>query len=147
MALFGDIDAAEIPEDPFHVDDGTYLSVLTEVKAVVRNSDGQHGLAFKWTITEEDSEFEGNTLNDWKNFYPELTEEDLTPEIKKDLSRLKQRLTQLGVPEEEMNNFTENFEDYIGTEAYVSVKNTTDTKDPSRKYRNITFVRLPEDEA
>jgi hypothetical protein len=146
MALFGDIDAAEIPEDPFHVDDGTYLSVLTEVKAVVRNSDGQHGLAFKWTIIEEDSEFEGNTLNDWKNYYPDLTEEDLTPEIKKDLSRLKQRLTQLGVPEEEMNNFIENFEDYTGTEAYVTVKNTTDTKDPSRKYRNITFVRLPGEE-
>lgn len=143
MALFGDIDAAEIPEDPFHVDDGTYLCTLTEVKAVQRNSDGQNGLAFKWTITEEDSEFEGNTLNDWKNFYPDLTEDDLTADIKKDLSRLKQRLTQLGVPEEEMNSFTENFGDYIGTEAYVTVKNTTDTKDPSKKYRNITFVRLP----
>lgn len=147
MALFGDIDAADIPEDPFHVDDGTYLATLTEVKAVTRNSDGQHGLAFKWTITEEDSEFEGNTLNDWKNFYPDLTEEDLTPDIKKDLSRLKQRLAQIGVPEEEMNSFTENFEDYVGTEAYVTVKNTTNQDDPSRKYRNITFVRLPEDEA
>lgn len=144
MGLFGDVDAADIPEDPFHVDDGTYLSVLTEVKAVVRTSDGQHGLAFKWTITEEDSEFEGNTLNDWKNYYPELTEKDLTSDIKKDLSRLKQRLTQIGVPEEEMGRFNENFDDYIGTEAYVTVKNTTDTRDPSKKYRNITFIRLPE---
>lgn len=145
MGLFGDVDAADIPEDPFHVDDGTYLCTLTEVKAVQRNSDGQHGLAFKWTITEDDSEFEGNTLNDWKNFYPDLTEEDLTQDIKKDLSRLKQRLTQLGVPEEDMGKFNENFDEYIGTEAYVTVKNTTDTKDPSKKYRNITFVRLPEE--
>lgn len=144
MGLFGNIDANEIPEDPFHVDDGTYLSVLTEVKVVQRSSDGQNGLAFKWTITEEDSEFEGNTLNDWKNFYPELTEEDLTPDIKKDLSRLKQRLTQIGVPEEDMDSFNENFSDYIGTEAYVTVRNTTDTRDPSKKYRNVTFIRLPE---
>lgn len=144
MGLFGNIDANEIPEDPFHVDDGTYLCVLTEVKVVQRSSDGQNGLAFKWTITEEDSEFEGNTLNDWKNFYPELTEEDLTPEIKKDLSRLKQRLTQIGVPEEEMDSFNENFSDYVGTEAYVTVRNTTDTRDPSKKYRNVTFIRLPE---
>jgi hypothetical protein len=146
MSLFGDIDAHEIPEDPFHVDDGTYLSTLTEVKAVKRNSDGQNGLAFKWTITEEDSEFEGNTLQDWKNFYPDLTEEDITPEIKKDLSRLKQRLSQIGVPEEEMGSFLENLDEYVGTEAYVTVKNTVDTKDPSRKYRNITFIRLPEDD-
>jgi hypothetical protein len=146
MGLFGDIDAHDIPEDPFHVDDGTYLSVLTEVKAVERTSDGQHGLAFKWTITEEDSEFEGNTLNDWKNYYPDLTEDELTPEIKKDLSRLKQRLTQIGVPEEEMDKFNETFSDYVGTEAYVTVKNTTDTRDPSKKYRNVTFIRLPDTE-
>lgn len=146
MGLFGNLDAHDIPEDPFHVDDGTYLSVLTEVKAVERNSDGQHGLTFKWTITEEDSEFEGNTLNDWKNYYPDLTEDDLTPDIKKDLSRLKQRLTQIGVPEEDMDKFNETFSDYVGTEAYVSVRNTIDTKDPSKKYRNITFVRLPDSE-
>lgn len=146
MGLFGNIDAHDIPEDPFHVDDGTYLCVLTEVKAVERNSDGQHGLTFKWTITEEDSEFEGNTLNDWKNYYPDLEEEEVTPDIKKDLSRLKQRLTQMGVPEEEMDKFNETFSDYVGTEAYVTVRNTTDTKDPSKKYRNITYIRLPESE-
>jgi hypothetical protein len=146
MGLFGDIDVHDIPEDPFHVNDGTYLSVLTEVKAVIRTSDGQHGLAFKWTITEEDSEFEGNTLQDWKNYYPELTEDDVTPDIKKDMSRLKQRLTQIGVPEEDMGAFVENTSDYVGTEAYVTVRNTVDTKDPSKKYRNITYIRLPEHE-
>lgn len=144
MGLFGDVDASEIPEDPFHVDDGTYLSVLTEVKFVTRSGDGGHGIAMKWTITEDDSEFEGNTLNDWKTYYPELTESDLTSDIKKDLSRLKARLLSIGVPEEDLNAFEENAQDYIGTEAYVTVKNTADTKDPSKKYRNITYIRLPE---
>lgn len=142
--LFGKLDASEIPDDPFHVDDGTYLSVLQEVKAVQRNSDGQNGLSFKFAIVEEDSEFEGNTVQSWKNFYPDLTEDDLTPDIKKDLSRLKQFLTQLGVPEEDMDAFVENTDDYIGSEYYVTVRNTADKADPSKKYRNITHVRVPE---
>jgi hypothetical protein len=33
---------------------------------------------------------------------------------------------------------------YVGTEAYITVKNTTNQDDPSKKYRNVTFVRLPE---
>lgn len=144
MGLFGDIDVSEVPEDPFWVDNGTYLSVLTELKNVETN-DGRHGLAMKWVIQEDDSEFNGSQLQDWKNTYPDLTEEDVTPEIKKDLSRLKQRLVQIGVTEEDIQNWDEEVaSSYIGTEAYLTVKNSTNQDDPSKKYRNITFVRLPE---
>jgi hypothetical protein len=144
MGLFGDIDVSEVPEDPFWVDNGTYLAVLTELKNVETN-DGRHGLAMKWVIQEEDSEFNGSQLQDWKNTYPDLTEEDVTPEIKKDLSRLKQRLVQIGVTEEDQQNWDEEIaSSYIGTEAYLTVKNSTNQDDPSKKYRNITFVRLPE---
>lgn len=144
MGLFGDIDVSEVPEDPFWVDNGTYLAVLTELKNVETN-DGRHGLAMKWVIQEDDSEFNGSQLQDWKNTYPDLTEEDVTPEIKKDLSRLKQRLVQIGVTEEDIQNWDEEVaSSYIGTEAYLTVKNSTNQDDPSKKYRNITFVRLPE---
>lgn len=146
MGLFGDVDISEVPEDPFFVEDGTYLSILTEIKAVVRESNGQHGLAFKWVVTEDDSEFNGSQLQDWKNYYPDITEADLTKDIRTDMSRLKQRLTQIGVAEDDMNSFVEDAEQYIGTEAYVTVKNTPDKTDPSKKYRNITFIRLPEDD-
>lgn len=146
MGLFGDIDANEIPEDPFFVEDGTYLAVLTEVKSVEKKDGSGHGLAFTWVINEEDSEFNENQLRDWKNYYPELTEDEVTKEIKADLSRLKQRLNQIGVADEEMND--ENFVEailpqYVGTEAYVTVKNSTAKDDPNKKYRDITFVRLP----
>lgn len=144
MGLFGDIDVSEVPNDPFHVDNGTYLSILTELKDVETN-EGKHGLAMKWVIQEEDSEFHNFNVQDWKNTYPELTQEDLTPEIRQDLARLRQRLEQIGVTEEDMNNWgPEVASTYIGTEAYITVKNTTNQDDPSRKYRNITFVRLPE---
>lgn len=146
MGLFGDIDVSEVPNDPFWVDDGTYLAVLSELKDVTTNSEpARHGLAMKWVIQEEDSEFNGNNVQDWKNTYPDLTEDSLTPEIRQDLSRLRQRLEQIGVTEEDMQNWdAEVAASYVGTEAYITVKNSTNPDDPSKKYRNVTFVRLPE---
>ncbi len=145
MGLFGNVDVNEVPDDPFWVDNGTYLAVLTEVKVVDNEEKDVHGLAFKWIITEDDSEFDGNQVQDWKNIYPNLNEEDVTKEIKADLSRLKNRLTQIGVTEEEMaSDELDYLQEYVSTEAYITVKNTTNQDDPSKKYRNITFVRLPE---
>jgi hypothetical protein len=43
-----------------------------------------------------------------------------------------------------MNDPDLDLNDYVGTEAYITVKNTTNQDDPSRKYRNVTWVRLPE---
>lgn len=150
MGLFGDIDVDEVPDDPFHVDDGTYLAVLTEAKKITAQSeDKNHGVALKFVIQEEDSEFDGSQLNLWRNHYPDLTQEDLTKEIKQDLARLKLTMTQIGVSNEEMNRadfFEEVLPNYVGTEAYITVKNTTAQDDPSKKYRNVTFIRLPEPE-
>jgi hypothetical protein len=142
--IFGDIDVSEIPDDPFWVDDGTYLAVLGEIKVVENEEKDTHGLSFNWTITEDDSEFEGSRVQDWKTTYPNLVPEDVTKEIKADLSRLKNRLSQIGVPEEDMNDPDLDLNDYVGTEAYITVKNTTNQDDPSKKYRNVTWVRLPE---
>lgn len=146
MGLFGDVDVSDVPEDPFHVDDGTYLSVLSEIATKQPKDEAKNpGLAMKWTIIEDDSEFVGQNLNDWKVTYPNLTQDDLTPDIKKDLARLKQRLSQIGVTEEDMDNWdNEVAQSYVGTEAYVTVKNSVNADDPSKKYLNVTFVRLPE---
>jgi hypothetical protein len=144
VSLFGDIDASEVPDDPFHIDDGTYLCTLTEINEKHNEEKGTHGLSFNWTVTDEESEFNDSRVQDWKNIYPNLTADDLTPEIKQDLSRLKQRLAQIGVPEEEMGSFLENKDDYVGTEAYLTIRNWQSQDDPSKKGRNVTFVRLPE---
>lgn len=144
MGLFGNVDVAEVPDDPFYVADGTRLSLLTELKSV-ETADGKHGLAFKWVIQEEDDEYNGSQIQEWKTTYPDLEEDDLTPEIKKDLSRLKQRLLQIGVTEEDMDNWNDEIaQTYIGTEAYVTVKNTVDQDDPNKKFCNVRYVRLPE---
>lgn len=145
LSLFGEVDVAEVPDDPFHVDDGTYLTALTEVKAIQTNSDGQDKLVLKFSILDE-GEFYGNSVQDYKNFYPEATQEEIeaNTDMKKDLARLKQRLLSIGVPVEDMGSFMENHEEYLQNEYYVTVRNTPDKADPDKTYRNVTFVRPAE---
>ena len=147
MGLFGKLDVEEVAEDPFAVDNGTYLCTLTKVETRHFDANDNDVIRFSWVISEEDSDFNGNGLQDTLRYYPTLEEDDVTPDIKKDLARLKQRLIQMGVTEEDMDSFDQEAThgDYIGTEAYLTVKNNVDQKDPSKKYRNITFIRLPEE--
>ena len=144
MGFFGDVDANEIPDDPFFVADGTYLTVLTEVKHVNVADKEYDGLALKFVVTDEDSEFEGNSIQDWKNIYPNLTEDDLNPDIKKDLSRTKQRLVQLGLSMSEIDSdeVMEHLQEKVGDEFLVSVKNNK-SQDGEKNYRNVTFVKVP----
>lgn len=142
MGLFGNKDAAEVPNDPFYVAPDTYYCVLTEANRVTKKDGSGEGLAFKWTIQDADSEFNGQTLNDWKNIYPDLDEADETPDVRKDNARLKQRLLEMGVSEDEMNELLDNLEELVGREAYVTVKESVDKHDPDKKYTNVTKVRI-----
>lgn len=144
--LFGDIDASEVPNDPFYVAPDTYYCKLVEAKRVVvknpRPNGAEEGLAFRWQIDESDSPFDGLNIQDWKNIYPNITKDELTPEIRKDNARLKARLLEMGVPESEMAGLLDNLEDLVGLEAYVTVVETTDKRDPEKKFTNITKVRV-----
>lgn len=142
MGLFGDKDAAEIPDNPFYVAPDTYMCVLAEVNRVEKNDGTGEGLSFKWVIEDEDSDYNGNNVQEWKNIYPNVTEDEITPDIRKDNSRLKQRLSQIGVPESAMDELLDNLDDLVGIRAYVTVKEVADKKDPSKKYTNIVKVAL-----
>lgn len=141
MGLFGDQDAAEVPDNPFYVAPGTYECVLTEVNRVAKKDGSGEGLAFKWVI-EDEGEYKGNNLQDWKNIYPDVSADEVTPDIRKDNSRLKQRLIELGLSEDEMNELLDNLDNLIGITAYVTVTESADRNDPSKKYTNIKSVSL-----
>lgn len=143
MSLFGDVDATEVPDNPFYVAPDTYECILTEINRVTKKDNSGEGLAFKWVIQDE-GEYKGNNIQDWKNIYPDVPSDEWTPEIRKDNSRLKGRLTEMGVPESEMNTFLDDKDSYIGLVAYVTVKETTDKNDPNKKYTNITSVKIDE---
>lgn len=143
MGLFGEIDAADVPENPFWVAPDTYECVLSEATIVDKKDGSGQGLSFKWVIENEDSEFNGQNISDWKNIYPDLTSDEMTQKIKADLSRLRQRLTEMGLTTEEMNDLdASTLDELVGMKAYVTVKETADKNDPDKVYTNVTKVAL-----
>lgn len=152
MGLFGEVDAADIPENPFYVAPGTYYCVLTEAniqaKKNVKDDDpSDSGLSLKWVIEEEDSEYNNQNVSDWFNLYPNITQDEVTPKIKQDMSRARQRFTQMGLTTEQMNELDdeEARAELIGMHAYVTVKETPDKNDPDKIYTNIVKVSLEEE--
>lgn len=142
MGLFGDIDAADVPENPFYVAPDTYPCVLSEANVVDKKDGSGKGLAFKWVIENDDSEYNGQNVQDWFNIYPDITEDDVTPNIRKDMARLRQRLTQMGLSTEEQNDLLDNLDDLIGMHADVVVTETPDKQDPDKKWTNINKVMV-----
>lgn len=141
--LFGDVDAADIPDDPFYVAPGTYDCTVIDAAFVERKDHQGHGLSIKYQINESESEYDGNTIQEWKNVYPNLTPEEITPEIKRHLSFVKQRLSQLGVPPAEQNGILDNVTDLIGIECVVTVTETP-SKEGDRVFTNVRTVSLPD---
>lgn len=147
MSLFGDIDAADIPENPFYVAPGTYYCVLTEANVVAKKDDSGYGLSLKWVIEDEDSEYNGMNVSDWFNVYPDVSKDELTQKMKQDLSRLRQRFTQMELTTEQQNAMgdEDSRNELIGMKAFVTVKESPDKQDPDKIYTNIVKVSLEED--
>ena len=152
--LFGDLDAAEVSDNPFYVAPGIYKCVLTEISLPAKK-DGGHGLAVKWTVEDEEAdEYNDSTLNQWANVY--LTEDEVAEAdakaVKRDRANVKRMLTDIGMSNDEMNNIIDDdnelnqsvVDEYIGIEAYLTVKETADKNDPDKKYSNVSKVVLLE---
>lgn len=145
MGLFGNLDAADIPDNPFYVAPGTYPAVLTEAKIQAKKDGSGSGLSFKWIIEDEDSEYNGQNISDWQNLPPEdLTQDGMTPAIRGALSRLKQRLTQMGLTDQEQDDLLEpgNLDQLIGMKADVTVTESADKNDPAKIYTNISKIEI-----
>jgi len=142
--LFGGIDASEIPDDPFYVAPDTYLCILVEAQTASSRDGSRHGLTFKWKINDPDSEFNEMTISDWNTYYPNGTDGVDATAVRRYLSNLKKRLLSMGVSEEDMSSpeFLDNLDELLGLEAYVTVIETKDRNDPSKKYTNIKDIRL-----
>lgn len=145
MGLFGDEDAANIPDDPFYVAPNTYKAVVTEaVDRELKDGSG-NGVSLVYTIEEPESEYDGMRVSEFKKRY-EKPRDELTAQQRQDNSRLKQRLLQLGVPESEMNNEVKDILDgLVGIEVFVDVVEGSN-KEGTKTYTNVSKVSLPDDE-
>lgn len=153
MGLFGELDANDVNENPFYVADGNYQSVLTELVLRESNNGEGRGLSFNWTVEEEESEFNESRISEWIGVWLDSEEGDVVT-MRRDRARTKSRLMQIGMSADEMNELVDDeghlnedlASQYIGTVAFVSVKNSKDKNfaENGKTYTNISKVALPE---
>jgi hypothetical protein len=153
MGLFGDQDAAEISDNPFHVDEGIYPCVLSQFELREQKDGSSHSLLMQWTIEDDSTDFDGMNLSEWIRVYitPEERENADPKFLRMDQSRAKARLAAIGMSNAEMDAlidedciFNEDIaEKYVGVVREVEVVERPDKADPEKKYTNIKDVSDP----
>jgi hypothetical protein len=147
MGLFGELDAAEISDNPFYVAPDVYKCILAEANRVQKKDLTGEGISFKWVIEDEESDYYGSNVSDWLNIYPDVSGDEVTPKIKQSNARLKSRLQEMGLSAEEMDVLLDedNLENLVGMVAYVTVSESHDKNDPDKVYTNVRKVEVIEE--
>lgn len=157
MSIFGKLDAANIPSNPFHVEKGEYEAEVTEAKYQT-NRDDQRQLKIEYTITDENSQYVDQKVSHYFNLVdPGMTSEmlELLPvdekkKVRMTLANLKKTLCGndgnsnhkgLGVDPDDLNGDNWDPEALKGTKVIVAVVN----KGSNNEYVNIQWVNLREE--
>ena len=139
MSLFGKLDAASINTNPYWVEKGEYSAEVTKAE-FKQNRDGDRQLSIVYTITDEDSQFNGSKVNQFYTLPSEdMTEEDMTRLPAEDQRKLRLTFASmkrtlcgsdnnssqrgLGVPVEDLNDPGWNPSVLVGTKVDLSVRN------------------------
>ncbi len=140
MSIFGKLDAANIKTNPLYIEAGEYPAEVTKAEFRIRESDGSRQLYFQYTITDEDSKYNGKKASQFYTLVdPDMTAEmlaklpvDEQEKIEKTNSALKRTLSGtsgfanqhgLGVTEEELNNPEWTPESLVGTRIILTIGN------------------------
>lgn len=99
MSIFGKLDAATVSTNPFWIEAGEYTAEVSKAEYKT-NRDNQRQLHIEYTITDEDSRFDGNKANSFFNLVDEDMDEtkfatlpkDDQKKITRDLANLKKAL-------------------------------------------------------
>lgn len=138
--LFGDLDIANVSDNPFEVAPGTYRATCTDAHVKKSEETDALSLVIKWTIDDPENEFHGIPVSEYFAIPPRGVDyEDLTPKQKMSLKFFKRRLREgFDLSESEMQSVKPS--ELVGREAYITVKHTEgeDKKTgEARTYMNI----------
>jgi len=147
MGLFGDQDASEISDNPFYVAPDDYNCILSEAERIEKKDGSGEGIAFKWVVTDDDSDYEGSSISDWLNIHASDSNfdgNDTAAKIRQDNARLKKRLTEMGLTLQQQNDLLDddNLVDLIGMTAVISVTESKNKNDPEITYTNVGKVTV-----
>jgi hypothetical protein len=152
MSIFGKLDAAVISTNPFKIDEGDYDGEIVDAEFGTGRDGETRQLVIEYTITTEESSFEGQTV---KEFFP-LVPEDfdnssmamLPPseqqKIRQNLANLKKRLCGyseknkgLGINEDDLNSADWNPVVLKGLPVRLGINNGRDGQ-----YTNVKYAVL-----
>lgn len=142
-SIFGDLDMNTVANDPWSVNDGTYVMDLTECSAGPTNKGDKKGMTFTWTVTESDDDpaMLGRKYTEWLQIPVPADPNNLTPEESAQASRLKARILSLGVPEARVNSVTTG--ELLGTRAVIRLGTTSKN---GNDYQNIKDLKVKTEE-
>lgn len=125
-SFFSDLGLEDAPLNPNYVPDGKYRGVCFKVRPFKKNTDDgvRKKLIFTWKITDENTPYKGRKIDIWRD-----ADKNDPPERKAWLKR--DLVNVFHIEESELSQVT--FDDLVGTEAYLTVKNNGD-------YTNINKI-------
>lgn len=136
MGLFDELeeDFHDVDEPQQGIPAGTYEAMVSAIEVEEKPEAKRPGkyLVFSYTVTEE-GPYKGMTQKEWKHTIQGRAKDDAD---RQDLAYLKQRLANLGVPEERMNSVE--VDDIVGTEIAMTL---VDQKN-NPQYRNVSRISL-----
>lgn len=139
MGLFGELDVASVSEDILNLPDGTHSATVIKVtpsKSQTKADDRGNpmcGITVTYQLDDSESDHVGQKVTQYQTVPQPPAGEEMTADEKKNAAYLKRLLTNLGVPEERMNNVEP--EDIVGAEVYITVRK-------NGEYTNVTSVKL-----
>lgn len=140
-SIFGDLDLTAAADDPFKVENGTYLAFVKEAE-VKLSQKGNRGLNITYEIAGNGNDGDGKTIKEWKNI-PDAKdaasdEEGGSAEGRRSASFLKQRLLSLGVAPESVNKVK--VSELVGTKVVITVGEN------NQGYSSVNKVELASNE-
>jgi hypothetical protein len=114
-SLFGSLDLANIGGE---LENGTYLCTLDTVKTFhqqdkpspISFGEGKHWLIFEWTVSDDNSDYFGETIQQWYAIFPGITNEEYAKlsgkdknTVRKSVDWLRMQLRNIGMSSEEIN--------------------------------------------
>ncbi len=154
MSIFGQLDSASIPTNPYWIEEGEYPGEVTKSEFGV-NKQNKKQIVLQYTIDDEGTRFHGKRTTQYFEIAdPDMTIEDFKmlpsseqDKILKTLSSLKRTLCGnsanaaqkgLGVLEEELNDPEWDPTVLVGTKINMGIGNSGD----SGQYVNVRWVNL-----
>lgn len=144
--IFGDLDIANVSDNPFEVAPGTYRATCTDAHVKKNEETEALSLVIKWTIDDPESEYHGMPVTEYFGLPPRgVSYEDLDPKQKRALKFFKKRLREaFDFSETQMQSLKPS--ELVGCDAYITVKLTEGEDKKSgeaRTYMNIQTALSP----